>query len=127
MLDNPLRPDERAIPDTVLTLMAPNATSVAPSVELFQSRTRPAFDELSAAQTLSQMIVDMVFQRDRAARLVEFATRGNGPHLTLSAVIDSLVASTWNAPAPSSPKLAALQRVSQRTVADRLLMLAADT
>jgi hypothetical protein len=122
-----LKPEELAIPDTVLTLMAPGATNVTPSVELFQSKTRPAFDELGAAGTLSQMILDMVLQHDRAARLVEFATRGSGPHLTLSATIDSLVAATWDAPVPSSPKLAAIQWVSQRAFAERLLWLAADS
>jgi hypothetical protein len=125
MLDA-LRPDELAIPDTVLTLMAPGANAVTPTVELFQSRTRPAFDELGAAQTLAQMIVDMVLQRDRAARLVEFATRGSGPHLTLAGAIDALAGATWEAATPSSPKLAAIQRVTQRAVADKLLMLAAD-
>ena len=122
-----LEPSELAIPDTVLTLMAPGATSVTPAVELFGSRTRPAFDELSAAQTLAQMVVDMVLQRDRAARLVEFATRGNGPHLTLGGTIDALVGATWEARAAATPKLAALQRVTQRVVADKLLMLAADS
>ncbi|HEY4305650.1 MAG TPA: zinc-dependent metalloprotease, partial [Gemmatimonadaceae bacterium] len=126
MLDA-LSPSELAIPDTVLTLMSPNATSVTPSVELFASRTRPAFDELGAAQSLSTMIVDMVLQRDRAARLVEFATRGRGQHLTLAETIDGLTNTTWNAPVPSSAKLAALQRVTQRVVADKLLMLAADS
>ncbi|HVZ77373.1 MAG TPA: zinc-dependent metalloprotease, partial [Gemmatimonadaceae bacterium] len=71
-----LQPAELAIPDTVLTLLAPNAAAVTPRVELFGSRTEPAFDELSAARTLSQMIVDLVLQRERAARLVTFATRG---------------------------------------------------
>lgn len=127
MMIDALKPEELAIPDTVLTLMAPGANTVTPSVELFQSKTRPAFDELGAAGTLSQMILDMVLQRDRAARLVEFATRGPGPHLTLSATIDALVAATWDAPIPSSPKLAALQRVTQRALAERLLWLAADS
>ena len=122
-----LRPDELAIPDTVLTLMAPGATSVTPAVELFGSRTRPVFYELSAAQTLAQMVVDMVLQPDRAARLVEFATRGNGPHLTLGGAIDALVGATWGAAMPPSAKLAALQRVTQRVVANKLLMLAADS
>jgi len=121
-----LKPEELAIPDTVLTLMAPGATSVTPAVELFGSRTRPAFDELSAAQTLAQMVVDMVLQRDRAARLVAFATRGSGPHLTLGGTIDALVGATWEARA-ATPKLAALQRVTQRVVADKLLTLAADS
>jgi len=117
---------ELAIPDTVLSLMVPGAGSVSPSVELFGSRTRPAFDELGAARTLSQMVVDMVLQRERAARLVMFATRP-GPQLTLAAVIDTLVANTWSAPVGSSAKQAALQRVTHRAVSDRLIQLAADS
>jgi Met-zincin/Domain of unknown function (DUF5117) len=121
-----LRPEELAIPDTVLSLMSPNANEVTPFVELFGSRTRPAFDELGAAQTLSQMIADMILQRDRAARLVQFATRGSGPHLTLGAAIDALVSATWNA-SGSTPKLTALGRVTQRVVTEKLLYLAADS
>jgi hypothetical protein len=121
-----LRPEELAIPDTVLSLMSPNATAVTPFVELFGSRTRPAFDELGAGQTLAQMIVDMILQRDRAARLVQFATRGSGPHLTFGATIDALVGATSNG-AAETPKLAALQRVTQRVVTEKLLYLAADS
>ncbi len=121
-----IRPPELAIPDTVLTLLTPNATDVSPRVELFGTETQPAFDELSAARTLSQMVVDMILQPERAARVVAFATRGPNM-LTLGETIDSLIADTWNAPVPSSGKMAALQRVTQRAVADRLLLLAADT
>jgi hypothetical protein len=121
-----LRPAELAIPDTVLTLMAPGAGVVTPRVELFGARTQPAFDELGAARTLAQMIVDLVLQRERAARLVQFAMRA-GPQLTLSATIDTLVAATRRRDAQTSPKFAALQRVAQRAVIDRLILLAADS
>ncbi|MGH7668387.1 MAG: zinc-dependent metalloprotease, partial [Gemmatimonadaceae bacterium] len=121
-----ITPAELAIPDTVLTLMTPNANEVSPRVELFGTETQPAFDELSAARSLSQMIVNMILQPERAARLVTFATRGPNM-LTLGETIDSLITDTWNAPVPASGKLAALQRVTQRAVADRLLLLAADT
>lgn len=120
-----LRPEELAIPDTVLALMVPGAGAVTPPVELFATRTRPVFDELGAARTLSQMVVDMILQRERAARLVQFATRP-GPQLTLPAVIDSLVAATWRG-TTASAKHAALQRVAQRAVTDRLILLAADS
>jgi hypothetical protein len=121
-----LQPDELAIPDTVLTLMAPGANVITPRVELFGARTQPAFDELGAARTLAQMVVDLVLQRERAARLVQFATRP-GPQLTLAATIDSVVSATWRRPEPASAKHAALQRVAQRSVADRLILLAADS
>jgi hypothetical protein len=72
------------------------------------------------------MIVDGVLQPERAARLIAFATRGSNM-LTLGETIDSLVARTWVAGAAPTAKAAALRRVTQRAVADRLLALAADT
>lgn len=121
-----MQPSELAIPDTVLTLMAPRPFGYESSIELFRSRTRPAFDELGAARTLAQMVVDGVLQRDRAGRLVQFSTREPNA-LTLGETIDSLVAATWSRGSGDSPKLAALRRVAQRAVTDRLLALAADT
>jgi hypothetical protein len=128
-----LQPAELAIPDTVLNLLGPRPSgysgpvnnSNSPVGELFRGRTDPAFDELAAARTLSQMIVDGILQRERAARLVAFASRGPNM-LTLGETIDSLVARTWEA-RDTSPKAAALRRVTQRAVADRLITLAADT
>jgi hypothetical protein len=119
-----MSPSELAIPDTVITLLGPRPFTYSPYVELFNSQTRPAFDELGAARTLAQMIVDAILQRDRAARLVQFAVRGNAP-LTLSETIDSLT-SDWGAASGGSAKTQALRRVAQRAVADRLLLLAAD-
>jgi hypothetical protein len=121
-----LRPEELAIPDTVLTLMVPGAGLVTPQVELLGTRTRPAFDELGAARTLAQMVVDMILQRERAARLVQFATRP-GPQLTLPAVLDSLMNASLRRPTPGSAKLAAIQRVVHRAVTDRMILLAADS
>jgi hypothetical protein len=118
-----LDPKELAIPDTVLALFPPRFD--AGNVELFGSHTTPVFDELGAARTLSQMIIDGILQRERAARLVEFASRGANP-LTLGETIDRIVAATWGGPAQPTAKLAALQRTTQRALADRLLALAAD-
>ena len=120
-----LSPAELAIPDTVVSLLGPRPFSYGPYVELFNSRTRPAFDELGAARTLAQMIVDGVLQRERAARLVQFANRGESP-LTLSETIDRLTSSWSTASSSESRKTSSLRRVAQRAVADRLLLLAAD-
>lgn len=125
-LTTAMQPEELAIPDTVLTLMVPGAGLVTPRVELFGTRTQPAFDELGAARTLAQMVVDLVLQRERAARLVQSATRP-GPQLTFAAVIDTMVAASWRRAPSTSAKHAALQRVAQRAVTDRLILLAADS
>lgn len=120
-----LEPDALAIPDTVITLLGPRPSGYPGSVELFGSRTRPAFDALGATATLAAMIVDGILQRDRAARLVQFATR-DPRALSLGETIDALVAHTWKADAGAATPAAALRRVAARAVADRLLALAAD-
>jgi hypothetical protein len=120
-----MSPSELAIPDTVIALLAPRPFSYGPYVELFSSRTRPAFDELGAARTLAQMIADAILQRERTARLVQFANRGESP-LTLSETIDRITDSWKSSPASGSRKAASLRRVAQRAVADRMLALASD-
>lgn len=122
-----LRPSELAIPDTVVTLLGPRPFDYRPYVELFGSRTRPAFDELGAMRTLSQMIVDAVLQRERAARVVQSALHEANP-LTLSEIVDALATPQWTAGAVRSANVrnAAIDRIVQRSVADRLLVLASD-
>ena len=124
MLVAALSPAELAIPDTVVALMVPGASGVTPPVELFGTRTRPAFDELGAARTLSQMIVDAILQRERAARLVQQSVRGQAP--SFGDVVRTVKAATWDAPVPTDRKLAAIQLVTQRALVDRLIALAAD-
>lgn len=120
-----LAPGELAIPDSVLTLLGPRPAGYEGSVELFSSRTRPIFDELGAARTLAQMVVDLPFQRDRAARLVQQEAHDDRA-LTLGETVETLVGATWRGREPATRKLAALKRVTGRAVADRLLALAAD-
>ncbi len=122
-----LAPAELVIPDTVVTLLAPRAFgSEANSVELFKSRTSPAFDEFGAARTLAQMILDGVLQVQRAGRLSQQSAR-DASQLSLAEAIDALVAATWEAPVPTGDRrLATIQKVAQRALAERLLQLAAD-
>ena len=121
-----LEPKELAIPDTVVTLLGPAKRPFGELHDTFDSRTFPAFDELGAARALAQLVIDDILQRERAGRLVQFAARSSKA-LSLDETIDSLVAFTWNRPVPADRHLAALQRVTSRSLADRLLMLAADT
>jgi hypothetical protein len=71
------------------------------------------------------MIVDAVLQRDRAARLVQFA-RYRRDALTLSECIDRLAAASLLRPEPSDGKDAGILRAVQRALADRMMLLAAD-
>lgn len=120
-----LQSSELAIPDTVVKLLGPRPFSYSPYVELFSSRTRPTFDELGAARTLAQMIVDAVLQRERVARVVQAPLR-DASALTLGETIEALAANWKSSGAGTSAKNTALQHVVQRSLADRLLLLAAD-
>jgi hypothetical protein len=125
MLLSGLTPAELAIPDTVLTLLGPRPFGSSPYVELMNSRTRPTFDELGAARTLAQMILDSYLQRDRLARLVQFAAH-DASTLTLWEVLETTERTLFPAAAAGSPKERALQRVAQRAYIDRLVAIAAD-
>lgn len=120
-----LAPAELAVPDTVRTLLAPGAEQVTPPVELFGTRTRPAFDELGAARTLAGMIVDATLQRDRAARLVQQRLH-DAREPGMADVVDALTTATAPA-AADTPRDAALRRVARRAIVDRLIALAADS
>ncbi len=118
-----LAPAELAIPDTVLRLLPPAAGGVGEPQEEFRSRTTPMFDELGAARSLAQLIVDATLQPERAARLV--AMRADDPAaMSLGEVVDTLLRATAARPEPGHA--AALRRVAERAVVDRMLALAAD-
>jgi hypothetical protein len=121
-----LQPESLALPESVVALLAPPAFSYDKNPNYaFRSETAPVFDELGAARTLATMIVDGVLNRERAARLVAFEGRQEDA-LTLGEVVESLLDTTWHQRWETDPRLAALQRVGQRAVLDRLLELAAD-
>ena len=124
LLLDAIQPQELAIPEKALGLIAPRPFGVRePERRQFQSDAGPAFDQIGAARTLATMVVRGLFAPERAARLVAFADRD--PSLpSLSEVVSTTIARTWGTPAPREH--AALQRVSQRVVVDELIRLAAD-
>lgn len=125
MLLNAVSPRELAIPDTVITLLGPRPFGYYPYVELMSSRTRPTFDELGAARTLAQMVLDGVLQRDRLARLVQFAAHDPAT-LTVWELLQTAEASLFPTRPSAIPRDRALQRVAQRAYVDRLILVAAD-
>lgn len=125
MLLNAVSPRELAIPDTVITLLGPRPFGFSPYVELMGSRTRPTFDELGAARTLAQMVLDGVLQRDRLARLVQFAAHDPAT-LTVWELLQTAEASLFPMRPSTSARDRALQRVAQRAYVDRVILVAAD-
>ena len=125
MLLNAVTPRELAIPDTVITLLGPRPFGFYPYVELMSSRTRPTFDELGAARTLAQMVLDGVLQRDRLGRLVQFAAHDPAT-LTVWELLQTAEAALFPTRNSASARDRALQRVAQRAYVDRVILVAAD-
>ncbi|MEO8479493.1 MAG: zinc-dependent metalloprotease [Gemmatimonadota bacterium] len=119
-----LAPHTLVIPDTILALMSPRPSAWTDGTELFRGGTQPMFDELGAAETLSRVVIDAVLQRERVGRLVTMATR-DARALSLGETVDSLFAAA-RARRTDTRHEAALRRIVERGVVDRLLELAAD-
>src|SRR5947199_284274 len=63
------------LPEPVLAVLLPRPPGFPANVEMFGSRTSPAFDALGAAGTAADLAVHALLERERAARLVDFHRR----------------------------------------------------
>src|SRR6185436_14798983 len=117
-----LRPANLAIPERLLAELAPSPDGR--DIEEFNFSTGEAFDHLSAARTLSALVLEQLLEPARAARLVTFADRqANG--LTLPGVMDAVIRATWESE-PSgneSGMMKSLRRVAQREALDAMMIL----
>ena len=145
-----LTPAELAIPERILAALPPPPFGTPRPFDASTARAGYAFDQLAAARTLAALVLDNLLEKDRAARLVAFAAR-RPEALTLGAALETLVERTWGRVPPSAapadegypepemaavaatgdasghggdPSEAALTRVVQRAVVDRLMQLA---
>jgi hypothetical protein len=121
-----LAPAELAIPDTVLTLLGPRPFAYEPGAEQFGSRTGAVFDELGAAATLAQMVLDPMLQRERLARVAQQSARDRSA-LGLAELFAAIERKVWDAPPDRSLRDGAIRRGLQRALAGTLIRLAADT
>jgi len=74
-----------------------------PDLENFEMPTGYAFDQLSAARTIAGLVMDQLFEPEKAARLISFADRQQGA-LTLPELIDDVSKKVWDAPAQGAAK-----------------------
>ncbi|HSH46730.1 MAG TPA: hypothetical protein VK966_12870, partial [Longimicrobiales bacterium] len=118
-----LDPEELAIPERILAVLAPRPYGWVPGRTRWDTdATSPAFDQIGAARTLASRIVGGVLHPRRAARVVAFHAR-NPALPSLEDVVLRLVDGAWSRPDAGAP----LNRVVQRVVVDELMDLAAST
>ncbi len=118
-----LRPAELAIPRSVLALLPPRPATYGAHRELFTRSTGLVFDAISPAAAAADLVVQLLLNPQRAARLIQqHALDPRQP--SLDRVLDRLIAAAFDSPVPNDYE-AEIGRVVQRVVADRLMGLAA--
>jgi hypothetical protein len=113
--------DFTALPRRIIDMIPPPADRHDEG-ETFEHRTDVTFDALAAAEGSAGFTVGEILNPERMARLVSFGSLGDYP--TLEEVTDKLVAATWDVPAPADRYHAEVQRVIQRAVVDRMMLMA---
>ncbi len=117
-------PEALKIPERILALIPPPAPGFGRgTLELFEKRTDPILDPLSAAGIAADLTVSGLLQHERAARLITFHAR-NAENPGFSDVVASLVKTAWTKPADSYAQQIA--RSVQWVVVTRLMDLASN-
>jgi hypothetical protein len=116
-----VEPAALAMPRAVLALMPPRPAGIEGTRELFDGQTGVVFDAIAPAAGAADMVLALLFDPQRAARLVQqHALDPAQP--SLEAVIDRILTAVF-APA-SDPYHAELGRAVQRVAIERLMGLA---
>ena len=92
-----VKPSELALPEPLLKMIPPRPPEYERGREHFKIHTSPAFDALAPAEAAAQQTFEFLFDRERAARLVEFHAR-DAANPGLEEVLDAIVAATWKLP-----------------------------
>jgi hypothetical protein len=123
---NTLSAETLTLPEPLLRLFPPRPPDFERTRESLPAHTGLTFDPIAAAESAADLTLGVLFDRERAARLVEYHARANTP--SLAEVIDAALRVSRAASAPSGhPAIGAQVQaaVYARTV-EALLTLAAD-
>src|SRR5438105_12466765 len=93
-----LKPENLALPESVLRLIPPRPPGYARTREDFRIRTFPTFDALAPPEAIANHVCDFLLNQERAARLVEFHAR-DSRYPGFDEVLDRIIEATWKAPA----------------------------
>jgi hypothetical protein len=119
-----LSADALRMPDEIIELIPPRPIGYYGSRELFNSYTDPAFDPLGAAETAAHMSAQLLFNPNRAARLVEFKAR-NANNLGFAEMVDEVMNASCKGDTPAGYE-GAVQRNTNFVVLYNLIQLAMD-
>jgi hypothetical protein len=92
-------PATLTLPERIVKLIAPHPPGFERTRESFPEQTGLTFDPVAAAQAAAGLTGSLLFQPERAARLIEHHAR-NAANPSLEDVVQQIAAATWLAPQP---------------------------
>ncbi len=119
-----LSAEQLTMPERILELIPPRPIGYYDSRELFNSHTDPTFDPIGAAETAAAMSAKLLFNTERAARLVSAEAR-DSTNLGLGDLLDSVINHTWKQPIENGYE-GAVQNTINHVVLYQVMNLAAD-
>lgn len=119
-----LSPQVLAVPQPLLDIIPPRPPDYPASPENFASRTSPTFDSLAPAEAAAEIVISVLFQPERAERMIEYHAQ-NLDNPGFDELVDDVLAATWKAYA-SPGYSGAIQRTVNAVVLAHLLTLAGD-
>lgn len=118
-----VEPASLRLPEQVRTQMPPRPPGYPHNRELFEGYTGATFDVYAPAEVAASMVLDLIVQPERAARLAyqkDFDNTLPG----LAEVLDRVSGRVWQTPVARDAYDAALQRIAQQSWIDALVGLA---
>lgn len=119
-----LSPEALDMPDRIVELIPPRPLGFSNTRELFNSHTDPAFDPLGAAETAASMSAKLLFNTNRAARLLDAEARDSS-NLGLGDMLDKVIEKTWQQQVLKGYK-GAIQNTVNHVVLFQMMNLAAN-
>ena len=119
-----IAPETLALPESLLAILPPRPPGYPRTNESFAGHTGLTFDPSGAAESAAALTFKLLFDPDRASRLVEYHARNNAdPGLTQ--VVEAVFQATWKAPRAAGLH-GEMQRVTETSALEHLLALAAN-
>jgi Met-zincin/Domain of unknown function (DUF5117) len=119
-----LAPETLTLPESLLRILPPRAFGYPRTRESFDGHTGLTFDPAGAAESAAGLTLTLLFDPQRASRLVEYHAR-NAASPGLSQVIEAVFQATWKAPRATGLG-AEMQRITEVSAVEHLLALAAN-
>jgi hypothetical protein len=119
-----ISPDTLTLPESLLKVMPPRPPGFPRTDESFQAHTGLTFDPGAAAEAATNITLELLFNPERASRLIEYHLR-NPQSPGLDQVIEAVIEATWKGPRATGLQ-SSTQAITETAVTEHLLQLAAD-